>query len=59
MPEFRIANPIVDREILDQARQDAFELVAGDPFLRKTEHAALHQMMLTQYKNKMQLIMIG
>jgi ATP-dependent DNA helicase RecG len=59
MPEFRIANPIADREILEQARQDAFELVSSDPFLRKNEHTALHEMMRTQYKDKMQLITIG
>jgi ATP-dependent DNA helicase RecG len=59
MPEFRIANPIADREILEQAREDAFELVATDPFLRKEQHAALHEMMKTQYKDKMQLISIG
>lgn len=59
LPEFRIANPVKDREILEQARNDAFELVTGDPFLRKVEHASLHEMMRTQYKDKMQLIMIG
>ena len=59
LPEFRIANPITDREILEQAREDAFELVAADPFLRKSEHAALNEMMRTQYQDKMQLIMIG
>lgn len=59
LPEFRIANPIVDREILEQARKDAFELVASDPFLRKGEHAMLNEMMHKEFKDKMQLITIG
>ena len=59
MPEFRIANPVADREILEQAREDAFELVAGDPFLRKEEHAKLNEILRTQFKEKIQLINIG
>jgi ATP-dependent DNA helicase RecG len=59
MPEFRIANPIADRDILEQAREDAFALVAEDPFLRKSEHAALNEMLRVNYKNKMELITIG
>jgi ATP-dependent DNA helicase RecG len=59
MPDFRIANPVKDREILEQAREDAFELVNADPFLRKPEHIKLQQMLRTQFKTKMQLINIG
>jgi len=59
MPEFRIANPIADREILEQARTDAFEIVTGDPFLRKPEHYGINKVMHEQYADKMQLISIG
>jgi len=59
MPEFRIANPITDREILEEAREDAFELVKDDPLLRKEEHSNLNHLMWTQFKDRMQLINIG
>ncbi|HEY6953126.1 MAG TPA: ATP-dependent DNA helicase RecG, partial [Bacteroidota bacterium] len=39
MPEFRIANLVLDRELLQTARKDAFTLVERDPFLRLAENA--------------------
>ena len=59
MPDFKIANPITDRPILEQARQDAFELVNKDPFLRKPEHQALRQFLQTNLKERMDLINIS
>ncbi|MEJ2053193.1 MAG: ATP-dependent DNA helicase RecG [Calditrichaceae bacterium] len=59
MPEFRLANPITDRDILQQAREDAFDLVSHDPFLRAAEHTKLNSVIREQYKDKMQLISIG
>ncbi|MBD3224533.1 MAG: ATP-dependent DNA helicase RecG [Caldithrix sp.] len=59
MPEFRIANPIKDREILEQARQDAFELVQQDPYLRSEHHLRLNNIIRTQLKDRMELINIS
>ncbi len=59
MPDFKIANPIVDREILEEARQDAFNLVKGDPFLRKQEHKPMHDYLLKHLKTRMDLIKIS
>jgi len=59
MPEFRLANPIADREILEQAREDAFELVASDSFLRKSEHAPLSKYMHTHLKERMEMMQIS
>ncbi len=41
LPEFRMANIIRDRAWLEKARQDAGEILAGDPGLEKEEHQAL------------------
>jgi ATP-dependent DNA helicase RecG len=59
MPDFKIANPITDRDILEKAREDAFELVKGDPFLRKPEHAALRDYLTRHLKKRMDLINIS
>ncbi len=59
MPDFRLANPILDRDILDQAREDAFAIVQSDPFLRKAEHKALNRMLRSELKGRFDLINIS
>lgn len=59
MPEFRLANPITDREILEEARIDAFALVEQDPLLRGQEHGSLNNMLQKQFKDRMELINIA
>ena len=59
MPDFKIANPITDRSILEQAREDAFNLVKEDAFLRKPEHRALYNYLMTHLKERMDLINIS
>lgn len=41
LPELRIGDLVRDFDILESARQEAFELIARDPELRKPEHAPL------------------
>ena len=43
VPSFRIANILEDVPILEEARAEAFALVAEDPNLEKPEHQALKQ----------------
>ncbi len=43
MPSFRIANILEDVPILEEARAEAFTLVADDPNLDRPEHQALKQ----------------
>ncbi len=57
MPEFKIANPITDVEILQEARHDAFELVKSDPFLRR--HQPLLKFLQKHLKKRMDLINIS
>jgi len=59
MPEFKLANPIVDRDILEMARDDAFELVGSDPLLRKEDHLPLNSYLRTQLKEQMEMINIS
>lgn len=59
MPEFRLANPIVDREILEQAREDAFALVASDSNLHKSEHVLLSKYLRINLRERMELMQIS
>ncbi|MHB2149792.1 ATP-dependent DNA helicase RecG [Calditrichota bacterium LG25] len=59
MPDFKIANPITDRPILEEAREDAFKLVKEDPFLRKAEHKRLLEYLRKHLKERMDLINIS
>jgi len=50
IPMFRVANLLTDGDLLDQAREDAFDLLANDPALSKPDHRALaeHLAMLSR-----------
>lgn len=43
LPELRLASLVDDRDLLDQARHDAFALVSADPHLSGAEHAPLRE----------------
>jgi ATP-dependent DNA helicase RecG len=59
MPDFKIANPITDHELLVKAREDAFRLVDEDPLLRKPEHSGLNRTIRYEYKDKLELVNIS
>jgi len=59
MPEFRVANPIRDRDMLENARRDAFALVENDPHLRHPAHKALRKKVVAEYKKKIKLFNIS
>ncbi len=59
MPDFRIANPITDREILEEARKDAFNIVQSDPFLRSAENKRLSRFVKTEMKERLELYKIS
>jgi ATP-dependent DNA helicase RecG len=57
--ELRLGNLIRDADLLKQARQDAFALVAADAGLRQPEHAALRQAVLQRYGHTLELAEVG
>lgn len=59
LPELRVANIIEDFKILQQARSDAFELVAADVNLAMPEHSLLRTFVNDFLAEKMDLIRIG
>jgi ATP-dependent DNA helicase RecG len=59
MPEFKLANPIIDYHLLKQSREDAFAIVGEDPELRSADNLAIRNFIRKNYFQKMGLIKIG
>ena len=59
MPPLKIADLSQDRELLEEARRDAQQLVADDPELAATEHARLRRMALARYGQALELSDVG
>ncbi len=59
LPDFRIASIIRDARILNDAKEDAFDLAARDPLLEKPEHAILKETLLTKWQGKLDLAKTG
>jgi ATP-dependent DNA helicase RecG len=57
--DLRFGDLLLDFDLLELARADAIEIVAGDAGLRKPEHAALRQAVLARYGQTLNLAEIG
>ncbi len=59
MPAFKLANPIRDREILEEARKDAFMLIDADPHLKSPENAGVRKKVSKEYSQRLALFKIS
>jgi len=59
IPEFKLANPIRDQRILQQAREDAFNLVNKDPNLKDHHHKSLKNIIVNKFEKKINMIYIS
>jgi ATP-dependent DNA helicase RecG len=59
IPEFKIADILVDAVLLDEARADALAIVESDPHLGKSEHRSLLSYLRSRYHDEMMLIDVG
>jgi ATP-dependent DNA helicase RecG len=59
LPDFRIASIIRDARILNDAKEDAFQLAARDPLLEKPEHALLKEALIARWQGKLDLARTG
>lgn len=57
--ELRLGNILRDADLLQLARQDAFDLIATDPGLARPEHQALRRAVLERYGRTLELAEIG
>ena len=59
LPPLRIADPLADAAVLEEARRDAQQLVANDPGLAKPEHERLRRMVLVRDGRVLELGDVG
>jgi ATP-dependent DNA helicase RecG len=59
LPPLRIADLMIDRDVLEEARREAQLLVAADPGLKHADNARLRQQMLTRYGKALELGDVG
>ena len=59
MPEFRVGNILTDAAILDEARADAFKLVARDPHLHDADHHTLADHLRVHFRDELALVRVG
>lgn len=57
--EFRVGDPLLHRELLEMARQDAIQLVSDDAPLKKPEHAKLKLAVWERYGKTLELAEVG
>jgi len=55
----RFGDLLGDRELLEQARADAQELVAADPGLKKPEHLLMRQAVFDRFGASLGLAEVG
>ncbi len=59
LPGFRVANIVTDAEILSIARNEAFDLVARDPHLRRTENKNVRKEFEFVFKDLLSYVRVG
>ncbi len=59
LPSFRVADLVRDAGLLEEARKEAFTLVAADPDLARAEHRALRAAVLARWRGKLDLASVG
>ena len=59
LPDFRIANLITDVDVIQSARETAFELVRQDPDLLWPEHQALKSALTRFWGDKLNLVQVS
>jgi len=59
LPEFRVADLVVDDQLLQRARKEAFALVERDPHLRHPLHVHLREEFERHYRDLLKLAHVG
>ncbi len=59
LPEFRVANIARDMKILQEAREEAFDLVKRDPDLTDPSHRYLKDVLRERWKGRLELATVG
>ena len=59
LPELRVGHLVDDFDLLEQAREDAFEIIRNDPALKKPEHGRLLPALRRAFGEKLKFVDAG
>ena len=59
LPDFRLASVSRDSQLLLEARREALEWLAGDPFLKRKESRAMKEVLKHRWSGRLELGSIG
>ena len=59
LPPLKLANLTEEMELLQEAREDALQILAEDPHMRETQHQVLRQELLATYGETLGLALVG
>jgi ATP-dependent DNA helicase RecG len=59
LPDLKIANVVIDGQILSKAREEAFAVIKNDPELRHQAHIMVRNKFFSKYKDRLGLVKIG
>ncbi len=59
LPDFRVASVLRDGALLHAARDDALAWLAADPELRRSESAALREVLEDRWAGRLELARVG
>lgn len=59
LPDFRVADPVADVALLEQAREAAAWILEQDPLLQRPEHRVLRERLLRRYAESSGLLAVG
>jgi ATP-dependent DNA helicase RecG len=57
--ELKIANPLIQMQLLKSAREEAIKLIGADPGLETRQNAALKEKLLQRFPEYEKLVMVG
>jgi ATP-dependent DNA helicase RecG len=59
LPDFRFADIVEDKTLLEQAKQDAWSLIGSDPNLNSDEHQNLKKVFEPYFKKRVEFFGVG
>ena len=59
MPDFRVANLLRDARVLEEAREDAFEIANDPAFSEAPEYSELRATLLDRWGSRLELASVG
>ena len=59
LPPLKLANLTEEMELLQEAREDALQILADDPHMREDQHQVLRRELVATYGETLSLALVG